>query len=396
MSYKMINISEELFKYNPWWEGEYSLSLIPREKYIRYLESNLKNRDIILITGLRRVGKTSIMKLMISRLLKDVKPEHILYVSLDSIPLEPFSTMEILREYRKIFKIPLEQKVYVFFDEAGCRTNIHQELKNLYDSENVKIFASSSSATILNDTRAMLTGRARLIEIMPLDFREYLQFKSITIKRSQTYLLESYFEEYMKNGGIPEYVLTGDVTYLDSLIESVIYKDIVSAFGVRDVGMVKDFYRLVMERAGKLVSINKIARILDISPDTARRYLEYFRRTYLIHLVERKGKLNERIKAPRKIYSADVGIRNLFTGFRDKGAIFENLVYLSIKEKQPLYIYQNGVEIDFYWDDTILEVKYGRNIEDKQKDFFENYPAKRKLLISTISDYLDMIGFVVR
>ena len=160
--------------------------------------------------------------------------------------------------------------------------------------------------------------------------------------------------------------------------------------------MVKDFYRLVMERAGKLVSINKIARILDISPDTARRYLEYFRRTYLIHLVERKGKLNERIKAPRKIYSADVGIRNLFTGFRDKGAIFENLVYLTIKEEQPLYIYQNGVEIDFYWDDTILEVKYGRNIEDKQKDFFENYPAKRKLLLSTISDYLDMIGFVVR
>ena len=385
-----MDIAEELFQYNPWWEQRYSPPFKPRKRYLNILQNNLSNTDIILITGLRRVGKTTLMKLFIADLLQQIEPKFILYVSLDAIPFEPFSISDILRTYRKIFQLSLTEKVYLFFDEVAFRPNIHQELKNLYDRENVKIFASSSSASILNDTKALLTGRARTLEVMPLDFDEFLMFKDLKPRRSESYLLESYFEKYMQMGGMPEYVLTEDISYLENLVEGIIYKDIIVRYGLRDVSGIKDMARLIMERCGKQISINKIARVMGVSPDTVRRYLEYFRQTFLIYTIERCGKLNERLRAPKKIYAADMGIRNYFTGFRDKGAIFENLVYLKIKHQRPCYVYQNGLELDFYFNDTLLEVKYDRELEGKQEAFFQQFAAKRKIQISTVPDYLNL------
>ncbi len=385
-----MDIAEELFKYNPWWEQSYSPLFKPRKRYLNILQKNLSNKDIVLITGLRRVGKTTIMKLFIAELLRQLEPKFILYVSPDAIPFEPFSISHILRAYRKVFQLSLEEKVYLFFDEVAFRPRIHQELKNLYDRENVKVFASSSSASILNDTKALLTGRARTMEVMPLDFEEFLTFKDLKPRRSEHYLLESYFEKYMQIGGMPEYVITEDISYLENLVEGIIYKDIIVQHGLRDVSGIKDMTRLIMERSGKQISINKMAKVMGVSPDTVRRYLEYFRQTFLIYTIERCGKLNERLRAPKKIYAADMGIRNYFTGFRDKGAVFENLVYLKIKNQRPCYVYQNGLELDFYFDGTLLEVKYERELEGKQEAFFQQYPAKRKIQIRTVQDYLDL------
>ena len=386
----MVNIAEEFHKVNPWWEKSYQPSLIPRSQYSQYLRNNLDNRDIILITGLRRVGKTSLIKMFISELSIKIEPKNIFYVSLDSLPLEPFSISEIMREYRKIYSLPLDTKVYLFFDEVAYRKNVHQELKNLYDQENVKIFASSSSTSILRDTRAFLTGRARILEILPLDFFEFLAFKKLKIKQAERYLLESYFEQYMQTGGIPEYVLTNDISYLDNLIDNIIYKDIVAYYGVRDLTGIKDLFRLLMERAGKQISINKIAKVIGISPDTVRRYVDFFLQTFLIYTIERCGKLNERIRAPKKLYAADIGIRNHIAGFRDKGAIFENIVYLKIKQNKPCYIYQNGLELDFYFDNTLMEVKFDRELEGKQKTLFEKFSAENKIIINGMDDFLNL------
>lgn len=379
-------MTEELYKFNPWWESSFKTKLISRPRYLDYLTKNLTNRDIILITGLRRIGKTSLLKLFIESLTQKIEAKHLLYISLDSLALEKFTISAILRNYRKMHGLSLETKIFLFFDEVAYRQNIHQELKNLYDHENVKIFASSSSTSILKDTRAFLTGRARVLEMLPLDFSEYLSFKNLQPKVSEKYLLESYFERYMQTGGIPEYVLTDDISYLDNLIENIIYKDIIALYGVRNISRIKDMFRLLMERAGKQISLNKIAKIIRVSPDSIKRYVDYFHQTFLIYSVERCGKLNERIRAPKKVYAADVGIRNHITGFRDKGAIFENLVFLMIKQKQPCYIYQNGLELDFYFDDILLEAKYGQQLKGKQENLFKNFPARRKIIINKMDD----------
>jgi len=147
------------------------------------------------------------------------------------------------------------------------------QLKNLYDAHKVKIYASSSSSTILRSKTAYLTGRNIILEVLPLDFEEYLKFKNITISRADTHLVERYFEDYLRTGGIPEYVLYEDLDYLREFVDDVIYKDIASFYKVKNISLLKDFFILLMERAGKQFSINKMANILKISPDTARRYL---------------------------------------------------------------------------------------------------------------------------
>lgn len=146
-----------------------------------------------------------------------------------------------------------------------------------------------------------------------------------------------------------------------------------------------------MERVGKIFSINKLANVLSISPDTVRRYLEYFSETFLIYLVPRYGKTNERILSAKKIYAADIGIKSLFTGFRDIGSIFENYVYLKIKNRNPSYVYKDEAEIDFLTEDKILiEVKYNSEMNDKQKKMFNSFPAKKRFLIKNYNDLIQL------
>ncbi len=385
----MEHLKEDLFNFNPWWEMKYDSGFKPRDKYLKILRDSLHKKEIIVLTGLRRVGKTSIMKLFIQELCASTDPTRIFYVSLDSIAIEPIPIIDLVREFRKIHEIKRKEKIYIFFDEAAYREDINRELKNLYDSENVKIIVSSSSSSILRDKSALLTGRAKVVEIQPLDFFEYILFKDLSALGSEQYLTERYFEDYMREGGIPEFILTGDFEYLDNLIDSIIYKDIAFYRGVKDTTSLKEFLRLLMERAGKQLSITKIANVIGISSETAKRFFDYFKNTYLIYAIDRCGKLNERLRAPKKIYAADLGIRNFITGFRDKGAIFENLFYFLIKDRSPCYVYKNSVELDFYFNNTLCEIKYGRDLEKKQQILFDEVKADKKILISGIADYLN-------
>jgi predicted AAA+ superfamily ATPase len=385
----MPQLEEDFYNFNPWWEEEFDFRFFERPKYSALLQKEIRTKQIIFITGLRRVGKTTLMKSVIKSLLKKIPPKKILYLSLDALSFEKYSIAELVREFRKLHSIKRSEKIYLFFDEAAYRENIHLELKNLYDAENAKIFVTSSSASILRDKKALLTGRSKTFEILPLDFTEYLLFNRIETKRKENYLLEKYFEDYMKIGGMPEFVLTKDITYLNDLIEAIIYKDIAYYYGVKDLTSLKDFFRLLMERVGKQASLNKMAKVIGISPETAKRYFEYFASVYLIYPVERCGKLNERLRAPKKVYCCDVGIRNYATGFRDKGAIFENLFYLKIKDENPCYFYKNGNEIDFYTNGKLIEIKFNREINEKQRALFEKIEAQEKIIIGDIYDFLN-------
>jgi len=378
------------YKSNPWWEEDFSFKGYEREKYLMQLHKVLANRDIIFLTGLRRVGKSSLMKNFIVQLIRkyQIEPKHIFYISLDLYVLDDYSIAQIVNEYRKIHKFSSSQKIYLFLDEVTSKTSYQQELKNFYDLENMKIFASSSSASLLKDNNAYLTGRQRTIEVMPLDFDEYLQFKEIRIKKADAHLYESYFEEYMQDGGMPEYVLTGDVSYLQNLIENIIAKDIIAHYNIRNGQVVKDFYKLLMERSGKLLTFNKLANILEISVDSAKRYFHYFEETYLIYSMTKYGKLNEQLKSAKKIYASDVGLRNVVTGYRDKGAIFENLIYLKIKNRNPAYLYVDGIELDFITEDGLLiEAKYNSVLNKKQQKLFDKFQTKKKIVVNGVKDF---------
>jgi hypothetical protein len=383
-------LNELLFQFNPWWEGKFTPKLIPRPRYTNRLLDSIKRKDIEMITGLRRVGKTALMKLVIAELLKQCEANQIFYVSLDAYGLESYSIHDIVEEVRKIHKHSRDTLLYLFLDEVIAKLSYQKELKSLYDNDNVKIFASASQSGLLKDQRALLTGRTRVHELLPLKFDEFLTFRNIKIKKSESYLVDQYFEEYMRIGGMPEYVLTNDIGYLQELCDNLIYKDIIASYGIKDATLIRDYFKLLMERLGKQASVTKIAKVLEISPDTSRRYFGYFRNSYIIHTVERCGKLNERIRSGKKVYAGDVGMRNMVTGFRDKGAIFENLTFLEIKHLSPCYLYENGIEIDFKTSHFLMEVKYNSVMTTKQKQMFEKIPAEKKIVVDSVDTFLKL------
>ena len=377
-----------LYQYNPWWEESYLNEGIKlREKYLRELRNYLKLKQIVVLTGLRRVGKTTLMKLIIQELItQGIQSKYILYISLDDYLLHKNSILEIVNEYRKVHKIKIEEKIYLFFDEVTYKEDFHIQLKNIYDSQNTKIFTASSSASMLRDKKASLTGRAITIEIKPLDLNEYLFFKGITLKKRDKQLYKSYFIEYCKDGGLPENVLNPNREYLMNLVDDIIQKDITAFHSLKNHQILRDYFTLLMERSGKQLSINKIGKILNISPDTSKRYLGYFESTYLIHLLPRWGKTNQKLLSPKKIYASDLGIKHLFMGERDLGSYFENYIYLLLRNKKSLYyLYENTIEIDFYTEDKILiESKFYSELNQKQEKLFREYPADKKLVIDSV------------
>lgn len=380
-------MEQTLFRYNPWWEKKVfsSADIYRRESLLLTVQKQLNNRQIVFLTGLRRIGKTTLLKLIVQHLIseKGILPEKILYVSLDDYLLSKYSIIEIVEKFRVIHRHKFKEHLYLLLDEITYKDNFEIQLKNLFDSHNVKIIASSSSASLLKNKKSYLTGRNTLIEVLPLNFHEYLQFKNIQISKADNHLQKKYFEDFLSSGGIPEFVLKGDLTYIQYLVDDIIYKDIAAVHNIKNVQILKDFFLLLMERSGKQASINKMANILKISPDTSKRYLEFFSDTYLVYLVNRYGKTNESILSSKKIYASDIGIRSLFTGFRDKGSLFENYVYLKIRYLNPKYIYENTIEMDFFTDDKrLVEVKYHEeDLSEKQQLLFDKIKAKKKYII---------------
>ena len=388
-------MDELLYQYNRWWEEPFTLpGVYRRERYIRYLRDHLRPGRVVLVTGLRRVGKTTLMRLLVEELISEgVDPRTILYVSADDYLLREHSLLEVVDSFRRIQKLPVDSAVTLLFDEVASKNDFQQQLKTLVDRDNCSVVASSSSASLLKDTGGLLTGRSTTLEVQPLGFSEYLEFRQIRIARRDRRLLDSYFREYVRAGGLPEHAGSPDREYLMTLVDNIIQKDITAFHGLRDHQLLRDYFTLLMERSGKQVSINKIANILKLSPDTARRYLSYFEESYLVHLVSRWGRTNERPLSPRKVYACDLGIKHLFVGDRDWGSYFENHVYLRLRErdKRIYYVYEDGIELDFRTAGGLLvEAKYHDSLTEKQQRLFDAHEAREKIVVDSVEALSDI------
>ncbi len=377
------------FDYNPWWEGDLKLkNIIERPLFIKKMEEVFKSKSVVFLTGLRRIGKTTLLKLFINRIIeKGIDPGHIFYVSLDDYLLRGKTIIEIVNEFRKIQKIRKEEMVYLFLDEVASVEHFHQQLKNLYDKYNLKIYAASSSSSILKDRKAFLTGREYIIEVLPLDFEEYLLFNNLQFSKRDSHLKGSYFEDFLKTGGVPEFVLNNERGYLQSLVSDIIYKDIIAFNKIKNHQLVEDFFQLLISHTCGPLSIYKISNVLKVSTETVSRYLRYFIDTYLIYKTPRSGKKNLSLNSPCKVYASDIGIRYVFTGSFKIGKQFENYLYLKIKNYSPRYVYENQTEIDFFIKDSVLiESKFEGELSKNQEKLFNKIKADKKFVVKDFKD----------
>jgi predicted AAA+ superfamily ATPase len=380
-------LEEYLYKFNPWWSQKYSPPGIEREFYLNQLTRAFSKPVINFLVGLRRVGKTTIMKQLASIAIQFYGEKRVLYCSLDHPVLAKLSILELLREFRKIVEAKSNERLLLLLDEIHARDNFERELKAIYDSEpTVKVIASGSSSLAVKHKSPSLTGRHRDIFVRPLSFSEYLKFKDLEVTKAEGYLYEKYMDNYLQVGGLPEYVLTQDPGYILQMIEDIIYKDIASRYGIKNPAVLKELLLLLSHRIGQRITFNKLGHLLKLSTDTIKQYVGLFEETFMFHIIPKCGSPNEQIYAPKKVYLADNAIASVLAGEISIGALAENLVYSKIKEKGKVcYFMDETKEIDFVVGDEMFEVKYKDELDDIEFEFISNKKVphiKRKNIIS--------------
>ena len=387
---------EDLFySFNPWWDNQPFDSGISRPDYLSQIDFGRKQIEILI--GSRRTGKTTLLKQLVHALLKEsFSPHHILYLTLDHPRLASTPISQHLTSFRKLHNLDRRTKLYLFFDEVQESPNWEAELKAVYDLDNVKIFCTGSTASLIKSQGGKLTGRQIVTTLYPLSFSEFLKFRSLTISPSEPYKSESEAEKYLQLGGYPENVLHPSPEYLKNLLSDILARDILRTFPVRKPAPLKDIVLLLASSVGSRTSFNKFARVLDISVDTVRDYIYYLEQSFLVKTMTKwTPSHTEKVYASKKIYFIDTGIKSLLTGEGDLGAKAENAVFVNLLrgERTPGYFAESEREVDFVLGKPgipyPIEVKYLSALywDDKKfagmRLFFKRHPQTKNALIVT-------------
>lgn len=384
---------------------------IKRKLFVQ-LENHLTKPEISLIVGPRQAGKTTLMEQLQDELVK--KKEKTLFLSLDNDSDRTFFTSQD----RLIEKIQLEigkNHGYVFIDEIQRKIDAGLFLKGLYDRNlPYKLVVSGSGSIELKEKiHESLAGRKRLFELSTVNFIEFVNFK--TDYRYEKNLADFFpiegkrllmlLEEYLQFGGYPKVILADTVEEkrhtMAELYQSYLERDIGYLLKVVKTDSFTALVRLMASQIGNLVNFSELAKTLGISLPTVKEYLWYLEKTFLMSRVTPyfKNVRKEIIKAPI-FYFCDLGMRNYALGTfgltpvgKESGFLFQNFVYLILKEKiqeTPLQVHfwrtTDRAEVDFVVDTVRevipIEVKYSKlsprqNITRSFRSFLAKYsPAK--------------------
>lgn len=330
------------------------------------LQAQLENRQIIVLTGMRRVGKTSLFRMLFDNIESNNKVFLDIENPINQKIFEEQDFDNILLNLNQ-FNISTKQKAYVFLDEIGAQPQITKAIKYLYDHYNIKFFLTGSSSFYLKNLfPESLAGRKIIFELHPLDFEEFLQFKQVKkdftlsfshkdkYKNKITYeKLTKLYDEYLIYGGFPQVVLADDIDQkklaLEDIFKSYFEKDVTNLADFKNVNLFRDMLLLLLSRVGSKLNVSKLSSEIGVSRETVYSYIAFLQGTYFLDLVSPLSKsVDRRISSQKKVYLCDNGLVNQFAKI-DMGRLFENAVYLNLRKYGFVYYYQKrtGAEIDF-------------------------------------------------
>ena len=371
--------------FNPWWDRSFKAGGIEREGYIAELERRERTKDIVFVVGLRRVGKTTLMHQYIEHLIKRGNdPRRILYFSMDHPALARESILDTLDAYRRAHGFKHDDRFTVIIDEAHLREGFEQELKAIYDLGRVKVFATGSSSLSLVERGSNLIGRQSFMEVFPFGFQEYLGIKRLKFRQSDSHLMVRYAEDYVRSGGLPEYLKTGDPNYVTTMMDAVLYKDIAARRGVRNMVALRELLLIITQSTGSKVSPRKIGRTLGISHETVREHLSQFEESNLIHTVRYDGKVSESMASPRKLYLSDTGVAHVLSPTINLGSLVENCVFNALRSRggEIKYGIVRGSEVDFILRDSCYEVKYSDNVASEEVAHLRGVDVRSRTVVT--------------
>jgi predicted AAA+ superfamily ATPase len=323
--------------------------------------------EAIIISGMRRTGKTTLLNLIFSQ----VQSPNKLFLDLEN-PLnrryfeEP--DYEHIKSSLEIMGVDFTRKAYIFLDEIQFVPAIPSFVKYLIDHYQAKFFLTGSASFYLKNLFSeSLSGRKFIFELFPLTFGEFLIFKDSPLKipgnpgdiaRPVFKSISLLYDEYLRFGGFPGVVLKTNAAEksmaLDDIFTSYFQWEVLQLGDFRKNTVIRDLILLLAQRIGSKLDIQKISRELGISRPTLYEYLSFLEGTFFIKLIRpyARGKDSEIRKSP-KVYLCDTGLANRLAQL-DEGRIFENSIFQNLRIKGEIAYYEkkNGAEIDFLLDKT--------------------------------------------
>lgn len=312
--------------------------LVQRKEYLDKLIAFKDKQLIKIVTGIRRCGKSTLLKLYQDWLKeKGVSEDRIVSINFEDIDYEELTDYKKLYEYLKS-RLSETEMTYIFLDEVHNIDNFPKVVDSLYIKNNVDIYITGSNAYMLSSEIAtLISGRYVQIEMLPLSFKEYMESTGSDNERAikyTEYLQNSSFPYALQLKGQPEEIRN----YLESIYNTIIIKDIVNRKKINDPMILKSILRFIFDNIGSPLSSKKIADTLTsngrkIDSKTVERYIEALIESYIIYQAPRyniKGK--QHLKTLEKYYVVDVGLRYMLLDSKntDAGHILENVVYLEL------------------------------------------------------------------
>ena len=354
-----------------------------RGKYINKIKTLINKPVIKILTGMRRVGKSSLLHIIKDEILKDVADENKIYINFEATNLLSINNVNSLLEYLKPLLEDVKGKVYFFFDEIQVIDGWKEVISDLKYNRDYDIFLTSSNKKLISS----LSEKYVEFEIQPFTFSEFKKaFENMELSK------ENLFYKFIQLGGLPflkyfDLDETPSFEYLNDIYNTVLVKDVLQYNNIRDVDLFNHIFSYVLTNIGQSFSASSIKTYLknknkNISVDTILNYLEYCNIAFLIKKVPRYDLLSKKtLKVDEKYYLTDHGFRQA-TGFpitQDIERILENIVYIEllsrgyevkvgkVKDKEINFIAKKEKSLSYY------QISYKIRDEKTRERIFETY-----------------------
>ena len=363
------------------------MDYIIREKYISKINPFINKPVIKILTGMRRVGKSSLLLIIKAELLKDVADENKIYINFETSMLLGINNASSLLEYLKPLLEEVKGKVYFFFDEIQVIDGWEEVISDLKHNRDYDFYLTSSNAKLISNASLSEEEEYVEFEIQPFTFSEFKKtFENMELSK------ENLFYKFIQLGGLPflkyfDLDETPSFEYLNDIYNTVLVKDVLQYNNIRDVDLFNHIFSYVLTNVGQSFSANSIKTYLknknkNISVDTILNYLEYCNVAFLIKKVPRYDIISKKtLKVDEKYYLTDHGFRQA-TGFpiaKDIEKVLENIVYIElisrgyevkvgkVKDKEINFIAKKEKDLYYY------QILYKIRDEKTRERIFETY-----------------------
>ena len=318
------------------------MSYIVRSRYMEKIRQFTDKPIIKVLSGMRRVGKSTILLLIKDEVFNHIPDKNKIYLNFESIELFTVNKAEALIEYLKPLVKDLTGRIYFFFDEIQFVENWEQVINGLRVDLDCDIYLTGSNSGLLSgDLASLLAGRYVEFEIQPFSFGEFIRcFDGKLLSR------EDLFFAFVKTGGMPflKYFNLDDVPsfkYLNDVYNTVLVKDVLQYNNIRDVDIFNRILDYAMENIGHTFSANSIKNYFknenrNVSADTVLNYLDYCSKAFIIKKVPRYDTAGKKVlKIDEKYYLTDHGFRQArgFSNMKDIERVLENIVYIELRSR---------------------------------------------------------------